>query len=127
MLLVNVHQLDVVFAQPVRLGTLKHQINDIWRVIRLQSQDIFILSSAEDLSQGDKVDTDRDVAVTAIGGEPFSLQKHGHKRNVGVVHSLKGDSGVIAIEVAVLYEILNGVDDLNGGELGEQLIRIHNP
>jgi hypothetical protein len=46
---------------------------------------------------------------------------------VGVVHSLEGDSGVIAIEVAVLYEIFNGVNDLDGGELCEQLIRVHDP
>ncbi len=127
MLLVNVHQFDVVFAESVRLGTLEHQVNDIWRVVRLQGQDVFVLSSAEDLGQGDQVDTDGDVAVTAVGGEAFSLQKHGHKGNVGVVHSLKGDSGVIAIEIAVLYEIFNGVDNLNGGELGEQLVGIHDP
>lgn len=31
---------------------------------------------------------------------------------MGVVHGLEGDAGVIAIEVAVLYEVLDGVDDL---------------
>ena len=29
-----------------------------------------------------------------------------------VVHSLEGDAGVIAVEVAVLYEVFDGVDDL---------------
>lgn len=32
---------------------------------------------------------------------------------MGVVHGLEGDSGVIAIEVAVLDKILDGVDDLH--------------
>jgi hypothetical protein len=31
---------------------------------------------------------------------------------VGVVHGLKGNAGVIAIEVAILYEIFNCVDHL---------------
>jgi hypothetical protein len=36
---------------------------------------------------------------------------------VGVVHGLEGDSGVIAVEVAVLHEIFDGVDDLKEGSL----------
>lgn len=36
---------------------------------------------------------------------------------MGVVHGLEGDSGVIAIEVAVLDKILDGVDDLHTTEL----------
>ena len=32
---------------------------------------------------------------------------------MGVVHGLKGDAGVIAVEVAVLDEVLDGVDDLD--------------
>lgn len=31
---------------------------------------------------------------------------------MGVVHGLKGDSGVIAVEVAVLDEVFDGVGDL---------------
>lgn len=31
---------------------------------------------------------------------------------MGVVHGLKGDAGVIAVEVAILHEIFDGVDDL---------------
>ena len=31
---------------------------------------------------------------------------------MGAVHGLEGDAGVIAVEVAVLYEILNSIDDL---------------
>lgn len=32
---------------------------------------------------------------------------------MGVVHGLKGDTRVIAVEVAVLHEIFDGVDDLD--------------
>lgn len=35
---------------------------------------------------------------------------------MGVVHGLKGDAGVIAIEVAVLDQILDGIDNLAGGQ-----------
>jgi hypothetical protein len=31
---------------------------------------------------------------------------------VGVVHGLESDAGVIAVEIAVLDEVLDGVDDL---------------
>ena len=31
---------------------------------------------------------------------------------MGVVHGLKSDPGVIAVEVAVLHEIFDGFDDL---------------
>ena len=31
---------------------------------------------------------------------------------MGVVHSLEGDTGVIAVEVAVLDEVFDGVGDL---------------
>jgi hypothetical protein len=32
---------------------------------------------------------------------------------VGVVHGLERDTGVIAVEVTVLDEVLDGVDDLD--------------
>lgn len=31
---------------------------------------------------------------------------------MGIVHSLKGDSGIIAVEVTVLHEMLDGIDNL---------------
>ena len=31
---------------------------------------------------------------------------------MGVVHGLEGNTGVIAVEVAVLHEVLDGIDDL---------------
>ncbi len=31
---------------------------------------------------------------------------------MGVVHGLEGDSGVVAIEVAVLHEVFNSIDNL---------------
>ena len=32
---------------------------------------------------------------------------------MGVVHGLECDAGVIAVEVAVLHEIFDGIDDLS--------------
>ncbi len=31
---------------------------------------------------------------------------------MGVVHGLEGDSGVVAIEIAVLHEVFNSIDNL---------------
>ena len=35
---------------------------------------------------------------------------------MGVVHGLEGNTGIIAVEIAVLHEVLDGIDDL-GREL----------
>lgn len=111
-LLVNVHELDIVLAQPVGLGALKHQVHRVGRVLRLQSQDVFILGSAQDLGQRAQVDAEGDVAVTAVGGETLCTEEHGDQGNVRVVHGLEGDPGVIAVEVAVLDQVLDGLNDL---------------
>jgi hypothetical protein len=42
---------------------------------------------------------------------------------VRVVHGLEGDTGVIAVEVAVLDKVLDGVDDLVERTLGQELDR----
>ena len=31
---------------------------------------------------------------------------------MGIVHGLKGDSGIIAVKVTVLHEMLDGIDNL---------------
>lgn len=117
MLLVNIHQLDIVLAYPVRLRALEHEVDSIGRVIRLQRQHVLILSSPQHLGQRDQVDAQGDVAVAAVGREPFGAEQHGHQRHVRVVHRLQGDSGVIAVEVAILHQILNSVCDLQCGGL----------
>jgi hypothetical protein len=116
-LLVDVHELDVVLADSVRLGTLEHEIDYVRRVLGFQSQNVIILSCAEDLGQGDQVDAEREGTVTAVWGEPFSLHDHRHKSNVGIVHGLQGNPGVIAVEIAVLHEVLDSIDDLRRREM----------
>jgi hypothetical protein len=114
-LLVDVHELDIVLADPVALGALEHQVDDIRRVLRLESEDVFVLCAAEDFCEGSKVDAEGKVAIAAEGREGLGLEHHGDKGDVGVVHGLERDTGVIAIEVAVLHEVLDGVDDLVEG------------
>lgn len=111
-LLVNIHKLDIIFAQTVCLGTLEHQVDGIGGVLGLQGEDVFILGGAQDLGQGGQVDTESDVTVTAVGGEALGAEEHGNQSDVGVIHSLEGDAGVIAVEVAVLDQVLNSVDNL---------------
>jgi hypothetical protein len=114
-LLVNVHQLKVVLRNSVVLAVLKNQAQRIGRVLGLERHHVLILRRPENLLQRNKVDSERDVTVTAVESESFRLKVHGDKRDVGVVHSLELDSGVIAVEVAVLNEVLDGIDDLGGG------------
>ena len=112
MLLINVHQLNVIFAQTVLLRALKNQVDNIRRVLRFECQDIFVLGAAQHLHQGAEVDTEGDVSVASEGGEGFGFEHHGDQGNVGVVHGLQRHAGVIAIEVAVLDQILDGIDNL---------------
>lgn len=118
MLLVNVHELDIVLAQPVALSALEDQVDDIGRVLGLEGEDVFVLCATEDFCEGGKVDAEGKVAVATEGREGLGLEHHGNEGDVGVVHGLERNAGVIAVEVAVLHEVLDGVDDLYGGSAG---------
>lgn len=112
MLLINVHQLDVVLADPVILCALKDKVDDIRRILGLESQDVLVLSGAQNLLQGGEVDSESDVAVASVGREGFGLEHHRHECDVRVVHGLEGETGVIAVKVAVLDQVLDGIDNL---------------
>ena len=114
MLLIDIHKLDIVLAQSIAFTALKHQIDDIRRVFRLQRQNILVLRTPQHLHQRGEIDAEGDVAVAAEGREGFGFEHHGDEGDVGVVHGLEGDARVIAVEVAVLDEIFDGVDDLKG-------------
>lgn len=115
-LLVDVHELEVILGEAVGVGVLKDQVQAVGRVLGLEGHDVVVLGGAEHLGQGGQVDTQRDVAVAPVGREAVGLEHHGHKRDVRVVHGLQRDSRVIAVEVAVLDQVLDGVDHLLGGE-----------
>ena len=114
MLLINVHELDVVLADPVGPAALEHQVDDIGRVLCLECEEIVALRGAEHFCEGAQVDTEGDVAVAAEGAEGLGPQQHRDEGDVGVVHGLQRNTGVIAVEVAVLDEVLDGIDDLGG-------------
>lgn len=82
MLLINVHQLDVVLADSVALGALEDEVDDIGRVLGLEGQNVLVLGGAEDLLQGDEVDTEGDVAIASEGREGVGLEQHGDKGDV---------------------------------------------
>jgi hypothetical protein len=111
-LLVNVHQLQVVLAQPVVLAVLEDEVEHVGRVVGLDRQDVLVLGRAQDLGEGAEVDAQRNVAVAAKGREALGLEHHRHERDVRVVHGLQRDARVVAVEVAVLHQVLDGVDDL---------------
>lgn len=112
MFLVNVHELEVVLADAVVLAALKHQVQDIRCVLGFERQNVLALSSSQHLGQRRQVDTEGNVAVASVGREAFGLEHHRHEGDVRVVHGLQGDARVIAVKVAVLDEILDGVDNL---------------
>lgn len=88
MLLVNVHELDVVLAQTIALAAFKHEIHHIRRIFRLQGEDVLILRAAENFHERRQVDTERKIAVAAKWGEGFSFEHHGHEGDMGVIHGL---------------------------------------
>jgi hypothetical protein len=112
MLLIDVHKLQVILAQPIALAALEDQVQDIRSILSFDCQDIFALGGAQDLSEGCEVHAERNITIASVWGEGFGLEHHGDERDVRVVHGLEGDTGVIAVEVAVLDEILDCIDDL---------------
>jgi hypothetical protein len=110
--LVDVHELDIVLANPVRFGTLEDEIDHIGGVFRLQGKDVATLGCAKHLGQRDQIDTQSDVAVTAVWGEALGFEQHGHESNVGIVHGLQRNSGIAEVEVAILDEVLDSIDHL---------------
>ena len=112
MLLINVHQLDVVFAQPVGLLVLELQVDNIRRIFRLEREDVFALRGSKNFGERGEVDAEGDVAIAAEGGEGFGFEHHRHESHVRVVHSLERDAGVITVEVAVLHEVFDRIDHL---------------
>lgn len=111
-LLVNVHELEVVLADAVIVAALEDEVEHVGRVVGLERQEVFVLGSAQNPGEGDEVDAEGDVPVAAEGREGLGLEHHGHEGDVTVVHGLERDARVIAVEVAVLDEVLDGVDHL---------------
>ena len=120
MFLINVHQLDIVLAKTIGVRTLKDHVDNIWSIFGLQCEDIVVLCGSEDFGEGGEVDAERNVPIATEGSEHLSFEHHRDQRNVGVVHSLESDSGVIAIEVAVLNQVFDRVDDLQRCQLWQR-------
>jgi hypothetical protein len=114
MLLVDIHKLQVILAQSIALAALEHQVQNIRSIFSLECQDIFALGGTQDFGERGEVDAEGNVTIASVWGEGFCLQHHGHEGDVGVVHGLESNAGVIAVEVAVLHEILDRIDNLWG-------------
>lgn len=112
MFLVDVHELQIVLADAVVVCRLEQQVENVGSVLSFKSHNVLILGGAKDLGQGRQVDTEGNVAITSVWYKTFCLEKHGHKGNVGVIHGLQRYARIIAVKVAILDEILDGVDDL---------------
>lgn len=111
-LLVNVHELQVVFADTIILAALEYEVERVGVIIGLDSEDILILSSTQNPGEGAEVNAEGNVAVASVGREGFGLEHHGNESNVTVIHGLESNSRIVAIEVAILDEILDGINHL---------------
>lgn len=114
-LLVNVHELDFVLAHPLTSDGIEPEADDIRVVLSPDDEHLIALGSSHHLGKGAKVEAEGDVAVTPVWSEGVCLEHHGDKGDVGVVHGLEGHSLVIAIKVAVLDQVLDGLDNLKRG------------
>lgn len=112
MLLIDIHELDVILANPVRRVVLEDEVHNIRRILSLDGENVLVLGSAEHFGERAKIDTEGDVAIAAERCEGFGAQQHGYESNVGVVHGLEGNARVIAVKVAVLDKVLDCVDNL---------------
>ena len=112
MLLVNIHELDIILADPSVVVGLKDEVDDVGRVLSLDGEDVIAAGSAKHLCERAQVDTEGNVAVAAEGVKGFGLEHHGDEGDVGVVHGLQRDARVIAVEVAVLNKVFDGIDNL---------------
>ena len=117
MLLVNVHELEVVLADAVVSAALKDQVEHVGRILGLEGQHVLVLRGAQHLGQRRQVDAESNVTVASVGREALGLEHHGDEGNVRVVHGLEGDARVIAVEVAVLHQVLDRVDRLGTCQL----------
>lgn len=112
MLLVDVHKLEVIFADAVVIDALEEQVERVWGILSLEGQDIVALGGAQNLCQRHQVDAESNVAVASVGAEGVSLEHHGDEGDMGVVHGLQRNARVIAVEVAVLHQVFDGIHHL---------------
>jgi hypothetical protein len=71
MLLINIHQLDVVLAYSVCRRALEDEVDDVWAVLGLECKNIAALCSTEDFRKRVKIDAERDIAIAAVWLEDF--------------------------------------------------------
>lgn len=112
MLLIDVHQLEFVLTHPVGGGGVEPESDDVGHVLGLDHQHLVSLRRPHDLGERAEVEAEGEVAVASEEGEGVDLEHHRDEGDVGVVHRLEGDAFIVAVEVAVLDEVLDGLDDL---------------
>ena len=77
MFLVDVHEFDIIFAEPVRLGALKYQIDYVGRILSFQGEDVFVLGTTQYFEKRGQVDAKGNIAVASEGGKGASGEQHG--------------------------------------------------
>ena len=121
MLLIDIHQLDVIFAESIVVGALEHEIHNIRCVLSLDRQNVFVLSASQNLGKGVEVDAQSNVTVATKGRERLGFKHHRYEGDVGVVHGLQSDAGIIAVEITILDKIFDCIDNLERYQIGKDL------
>lgn len=65
-LLVDIHELQIILAQPIAVTALENQIEHIWCILGLERQDIFALGSTKNFRQRCQIDTKGEIAIASI-------------------------------------------------------------
>lgn len=82
MFTIDIHEFNIILTRSFLLGRLKHQIQGIRRILRLDRDNIVILSGTKDLREGVEVDAESDVAVATVRVKALCAEEHADERNV---------------------------------------------
>lgn len=93
-------------------GVLEGQGEDIGGIISLKGDDIVVSGTAQDLGERDQVDAEGERAIASVGLESIVTEQQGNKSDVRVVHGLKRNTIIRAVEVGICDQLLDGFKDL---------------
>lgn len=94
------------------LGGLEQKGEGISSVIRLESDDVFVVCALENLTQVCRVESKVDGAVTSVVIETIGAEVDSDQGDMRRIHGLDGNAVIAAIHVSILYQVLDRINDL---------------
>lgn len=109
---VNVHKFQFKVSDSILFGRLEHEREGICGIFGFECDDIFVSGALQDFAHIGRVESEADGTITTEVVEAAGLEVHLYEGNVGGVHGLDGEFVFGAVNVCVLYEVLQGFDEL---------------